>query len=132
MEISATRQSVFHSAELAQHEYNLGAMPTLLLSMPKDKNFATGLHQPISTIFSSGTGPDYVLFFSDISRITKGMKVIVFDRPNMQAEGSVAGVQPSGNITRNGRPRYHVLIHDLKKTAYTTPPNVNRCGAGFV
>jgi hypothetical protein len=71
MEISATRQGVFHSAELAQHEYNLGAMPTLLLSMPKDKNFATGLHQPISTIFSSGTGPDYVLFFSDISRITR-------------------------------------------------------------
>lgn len=108
-----------------------GAMATLLLSMPKDKNFATGLHQPISTIFASGKGPDYVLSFNDISRITKGMKVIVFDRPSQQAEGVVAGVCPSGNTTRNGRPRYHVLIRDLKQTTYATPPNVNRCGVGF-
>jgi hypothetical protein len=112
--------------------YNFNAMTTLLLSMPKDKNFSTGLHQPISTIFASGKGPDYVLSFNDISRINKGMKVIVFDRPSQQAEGVVAGVCPSGNTTRNGRPRYHVLIHDLKQTTYTTPPNVNRCGVGFV
>jgi hypothetical protein len=110
----------------------IDAMATLLLSMPKDKNFATGLHQPISTIFASGRGPDYVLSANEISRITQGMKVIVFDRPNQQAEGIVAGVRPSGNTTRNGRPRYHVLIHNLKQTVYTRPPNVNRCGVGIV
>lgn len=103
-----------------------------MLSMPKDKNFATGLHRPIGTIFASGEGPDYVLSFDDISRITKGMKVIVFDRPRMQAEGIVAGVHPSGNTTRNGRPRYHVLVHDLKETKYAAPPSVNRCGVGFM
>ena len=107
-------------------------MATLLLSMPKDKNFATGLHQPISTIFASGKGPDYVLSANEISRITQGMKVIVFDRPSQQAEGIVAGVHPSGNRTRNGRLRYHVLIHNLKQTKYATPPNVNRCGVGIV
>lgn len=107
-------------------------MTTLLLSMPKNRNFATNLHQPISTIFATGAGPDYVLSASDISRITQGMKVIVFDRPNLQAEGIVASVRPSGNTTRNGRPRYHVLIHNLKQTAYTRPPNVNRLGVGFV
>lgn len=107
-------------------------MATLLLSMPKDKNFSTGLHQPISTIFASGTGPDYVLSANEISRIAQGMKVIVFDRPSQQAEGIVAGVRPSGNTTRNGRLRYHVLIHDLKQTAYTNPPTVNRCGVGIV
>jgi hypothetical protein len=107
-------------------------MATLLLSMPKGKNFATGLHQPISTIFASGKGPDYVLSANEISRITQGMKVIVFDRPSQQAEGIVAGVQPSGNTTRNGRPRYHVLIHNLKQTKYANPPNVNRCGVGIV
>jgi hypothetical protein len=113
------------------HEYNLGAMATLLLSMPKNKNFETALHQPISTIFASGTGPDYVLSASDRSRITQGMKVIVFDRPTFQAEGIVTGVRRSGNTTLNGRPRYHVLIRDLKQTAYTNPPRVNRPGVGF-
>jgi hypothetical protein len=100
--------------------------------MPKNKDFTTGLHQPISTIFGSGTGPDYVLSADEMSQITQGMKVIVFDRPSQQAEGIVAGVRPSDNITRNGRQRYHVLIHDLKKTAYTNPPNVNRCGVAIV
>jgi|SRR5580704_6775584 hypothetical protein len=107
-------------------------MTTLLLSMPKDKNFATGLHQPISSVFASSKRPDYVLSANEISRITQGMTVIVFDRPSQQAEGFVAGVRPSGNTTRNGRPRYHVLIHDLKQTAYTNPPKVNRCGVGIV
>jgi hypothetical protein len=106
-------------------------MATLLLSMPKSRNFATNLHQPINTIFATGAGPDYVLSANDISRITQGMKVIVFDRPNLQAEGIVVGVRPSGNTTRNRRPRYHVLIHNLKQTAYTRPPNVNRFGVGF-
>lgn len=106
-------------------------MATLLLSMPKNRNFETELHQPINTIFATGTGPDYVLSASDLSRISQGMKVIVFDRPTLQAEGTVAGVRPSGNTTLNGRRRYHVLIHDLKQTAYTRPPNVNRLGVGF-
>ncbi len=100
--------------------------------MPKSKNFATGLHQPISTIFATGKGPDYVLSASDKIRIITGMRVIVFDRPSQQAEGVVDRVVPSGNRTKNGRPRYHVLIHDLRQTAYTHPPNVNRCGVGFI
>lgn len=73
-----------------------------------------------------------MLSAGEISRITQGMKVIVLDRPSQQAEGIVAGVRPSGNTTRNGRPRYHVLIHNLMQTAYTKPPNVNRCGVGIV
>jgi hypothetical protein len=100
--------------------------------MPKSKNFATGLHQPISSIFARGRGPDYVLSASDKSRIIRGMRVIVFDRPSQQAEGVVDKVVPSGNTTKNKRPRYHVLIHDLKQTAYTHPPIVNRRGVGFM
>src|SRR5579862_7003276 len=107
-------------------------MRILLLSMPSSQNFATGLHQPISSIFASGRGPDYVLSAGDKSRIIHGMRVIVFDRPTQQAEGVVDRTVASGNITRNGRPRYHVLINDLKQTAYTNPPKVNRCGVGFI
>jgi hypothetical protein len=106
-------------------------METLLLSMPKSKNFATGLHQPISSVFVSGQGPDYVLSASDKSRIIRGMRVIVFDRPTQQAEGVVDRIVPSGNITKNGRARYHVLINNLRQTAYMNPPAVNRCGVGF-
>jgi hypothetical protein len=60
------------------------------------------------------------------------MRVIVFDRPTQQAEGVVDNVVLSGNVTKNGRPRYHVLIHHLAQTAYTHPPSVNRCGVGFI
>lgn len=107
-------------------------MAILLLSMPKSKNFSTGLHQPISTIFASSRGPDYLLSVSDKSRIIPGMKVIVFDRPTQQWEGVVDRVIPSGNTAKNGRPRYHVLINHLTQTAYTRPPSVNRCGVGFL
>jgi hypothetical protein len=100
--------------------------------MPKNQNLATGLHRPISSIFTTGKGPDYVLSASERSRIVRGMKVIIFDRPDQQAEGVVVGVVPSGNVTKNGRLRYHVLAEGLRQTAYTNPPSVNRCGVGFM
>jgi hypothetical protein len=110
-------------------------METLLLAMPSSKNSATALHQPISSIFATGRGPDYALTANDRTRIVRGMRVIVFDRnsPPQQAEGTVDQIVPSGNVTKNRRRRYHVLIHNLKETAYSHPPAVKRInGVGFM
>ena len=109
-------------------------MTTLLLAMPKSKNSATTLHLSFSSIFTPpNRGPDYALTASDRSRIVSGMRVIVFDRPTQQAEGVVDKFVLSGNATKNGRPRYHILIHNLNPTKYNNPPAVKRCnGVGFM
>ena len=110
-------------------------METLLLAMPSSKNSATALHQPINSIFATGRGPHYALTANDRSRIVRGMRVIVFNRdpPPQQAEGTVGGIVPSGNVTKNGRLRYHVLINNLKQAAYSNPPAVKRInGVGFM
>ena len=108
-------------------------MKTLLLSAPRDKDTATGLHKSFSTILNDKIGPDYAIHRNLRSQITLGMKVVVFERiDRRQAQGTVAGVAPTGNVTRNGIQRYDVKIPDLHSVQYTHPPHVNHCGVAIV
>jgi hypothetical protein len=108
-------------------------MKTLLLSAPRDKDSATGLHRSFSTILNSKVGPDYAIYGSLVSRITPGMRVVVFERVDQkQAEGTIAAVIPTGNITKNGIRRYDIKIPDLHPVQYGYPPHVNHCGVAIV
>jgi hypothetical protein len=108
-------------------------MKTLLLSAPRDKNTATGLHRNFSTILNNRVGPDYAINGNLLSQITPGMKVVVFERIDQrQAEGRVAAIMPTCNKTKNGLLRYDIKIPDLHPVDYTTPPHVNHCGVGIV
>ncbi len=108
-------------------------MRTLLLSAPKDKDAASGLHRPFNNILTSRVGPEYAIYRNLVGHIITGMKVVVFDRGGhgRQAEGVLAGLTLTGRKTGTGVLRYNVLIRDLNEVAYTRPPQVNRCGVGF-
>ena len=108
-------------------------MRTLLLSAPKDKNTATGLHKSFSTILSNRIGPEYAIYGTLLGQISPGMKVIVFERvARRQAEGTVATIVHTGNKTGQGVRRYNISIPDLHEVQYSRPPQVNRCGVGIV
>jgi hypothetical protein len=108
-------------------------MKTLLLSAPKDKNTASSLHRTFSTILANHVGPEYAIYGNLVGQIIAGMKVVVFERiDGRQAEGVVAGLNPTGHKTGSGVSRYDVLIRDLHEVQYTHPPQVNRCGVGFM
>jgi len=108
-------------------------METLLLSAPKDKDAASGLHKTFETIVANQVGPEYAIFGNVVGRIVVGMKVVVFDRARKkQAEGVVTGLTPTGRKTGHGVSRYNVLIRDLKEVRYKFPPRVNRCGVEVV
>ena len=107
-------------------------MNTLLLSAPKDKDTATGLHRTFDSILASNVGPEYAIYANLLAQITTGMRVIIFERTSgRQAEGIVAGVNPTGHKTGAGVPRYDVLIRDLHEVKYTCPDPVNRCGVAL-
>lgn len=107
-------------------------MKTLLLSAPKDKNAATGLHRTFNSILANQIGPEYAIYGNLVGQINAGMKAVVFERVDRrQAEGVVAGLTPTGHKTGGGILRYNVLLRDLNEVSYTNPPQVNRCGVGF-
>jgi hypothetical protein len=107
-------------------------MKTLLLSAPKDKNAASGLHRTFNSILASNIGPEYAIYANLVGQISTGMKVVVFERiDRRQAEGVVTGVNPTGHKTGAGVSRYDVLIRDLHEVQYTHPAPVNRCGVAI-
>jgi len=107
-------------------------MKTLLLHAPKDKDAASGLHKAFDSILTNHKGPDYAIYGNLTGQISTGMKVVVFDRAgHRQAEGIVAGLNPTGHKTATGVLRYDVLIRGLSEVPYTNPQRVNRCGIGF-
>jgi hypothetical protein len=107
-------------------------MKTLLLSAPKNKDTATSLHRTFDTILVHKLGPEYAIYANLLVQITAGMKVIIFERiSGRQAEGIVAGVNPTGHKTSAGVSRYDVVIRDLHEVKYTCPDRVNRCGVAL-
>jgi hypothetical protein len=49
-------------------------MKTLLLSAPKDKNAASGLHRTFSTILASNIGPEYAIYANLVGQISLSTK----------------------------------------------------------
>jgi hypothetical protein len=108
-------------------------MGTLLLSAPRDKDTATGLHRSFSTILNNKVGPEYAIYKNLWSQIAPGMKVVIFERLDQrQAEGTVAAISSTGKVTGNGVMRYDISIPDLHSVPYTRPPRVNHCGVAIV
>jgi hypothetical protein len=103
-------------------------MPTLLLLAPKSRAQPGTHRRDYYTILANSVGPDFGISAHQISQVTVGMPVIVFDRDrSLQAGGVVAGYTPTSRAG-NGVQRYDVAIRDLASRQYTNPPSVNRFG----
>jgi hypothetical protein len=106
-------------------------MPTLLLLAPKNKTQPGTHRRDYYTILANSVGPDFGISTNQISQVTIGMPVIVFDRDrSLQAEGVVAGYTATSKAG-NGVQRYDVTIRDLTSRQYTNPPRVNRFGVAI-
>ncbi|HXC44855.1 MAG TPA: hypothetical protein VNY51_15200 [Candidatus Dormibacteraeota bacterium] len=106
-------------------------MPTLLLLAPKSRTQAGTHRRDFYTILANSMGPDFGISARQISQVTVGMPVIVFDRDrSLQAEGVVAGYTRTSRAG-NGVQRYDIAIRDLISRQYANPPRVNRFGVAI-
>jgi len=106
-------------------------MGTLFLLAPKSKNNSSWHQRDFQTIFNSGVGPNYGISQGQITQISVGMPVVLFDRDLQRlARGTLAGYTPTTKAG-NGVQRYDVKINNFVLGQYdphNAPPRVSRFG----
>lgn len=70
-------------------------MPTLFLSAPGSSQVQDNVRTfDVRTIFADGIAPDYAITVNLIEQVSTGMKVVVFDRADLQPhQGGLRFVQ---------------------------------------